>query len=198
MSSAGERISDIVEVLEQILLDVPIKDLLVNAHRVNKTWVAVIKGSTKLQQALFFEPVPIESCRYADRTHLAQAGHQQRGYSTVVVHHETHGTVSRRYLHDVWVTANPFESLFKKKRTEKTTRPEASWRRMFISQPPTIFSWRSTEFLKLDGLLDHIAADRGTLQRRDWTRIEYARDLLGGPRGPWFLGGVTSRGWQRV
>lgn len=46
-----------VELLEKILSELPIRYLLL-VQRVSKYWQQVIDGSTKLQQALFFEPIP--------------------------------------------------------------------------------------------------------------------------------------------
>lgn len=44
------------EILEAILLQLPISDLLVNAQLVSHQWKSAITSSTKLQQALFFRP----------------------------------------------------------------------------------------------------------------------------------------------
>ena len=44
------------ELLELILLELPMKDLLLNAQRVCRRWKANIDGSIKLQRALFFTP----------------------------------------------------------------------------------------------------------------------------------------------
>jgi hypothetical protein len=58
MASAPEQVSDTVELIEMILLKLPARDILL-AQRVSKQWQAVIKSSTKLQQALFFQPIVI-------------------------------------------------------------------------------------------------------------------------------------------
>lgn len=47
----------IPELLEQVLLNLPVKDILL-AQRVNRGFKATIDGSKKLQQALFFSPEP--------------------------------------------------------------------------------------------------------------------------------------------
>jgi hypothetical protein len=44
------------EILEAILLQLPIQYLLVNAQRVSHTWKTAIESSSLLQQALFFQP----------------------------------------------------------------------------------------------------------------------------------------------
>ncbi|KAK5168662.1 uncharacterized protein LTR77_005971 [Saxophila tyrrhenica] len=55
--SAGQRLSDTVELLEMILFGLPMKDLLFS-QKVCKQWNEVIESSTKLQQALFFKAPP--------------------------------------------------------------------------------------------------------------------------------------------
>ena len=55
-SRASEKVSAIGELLEAILLQIPVKDLLLN-QRVCKQWHSTIKNSTRLQQALFFKPL---------------------------------------------------------------------------------------------------------------------------------------------
>lgn len=47
----------VTELLEDILLHLPLKDLLLS-QRVNKHFKATIDGSLKLQRALFFSPAP--------------------------------------------------------------------------------------------------------------------------------------------
>lgn len=50
----------IAELLENILLQLPPRDLLL-AQRVNKKWRAEIEGSTKIQQKLFYKTRPLPS-----------------------------------------------------------------------------------------------------------------------------------------
>lgn len=54
--AASEHVFATVELLETVLLKLPIRDLLL-VQRTNKQWQAVITGSKKVQRALFFEPV---------------------------------------------------------------------------------------------------------------------------------------------
>ncbi|KAJ9132396.1 hypothetical protein NKR19_g9328 [Coniochaeta hoffmannii] len=55
---ASHRVLRTTELLELILLQLPIQDLLVDAQRVSRTWKAVIDSSPALQQALFFQASP--------------------------------------------------------------------------------------------------------------------------------------------
>lgn len=55
MATAAERVLELPELLERILLLVPMRDLLLS-QRVSKFWQALIANSLSLQQALFFKP----------------------------------------------------------------------------------------------------------------------------------------------
>lgn len=56
MATAAECVLELPELLERILLSVPIRDVLLS-QRVSKFWQALITNSLSLQQALFFKPV---------------------------------------------------------------------------------------------------------------------------------------------
>jgi hypothetical protein len=53
----SEAVFETFELLETILFELPMQTLLLS-QRVNKQWKSVLEGSTKLQQALFFKPIP--------------------------------------------------------------------------------------------------------------------------------------------
>ena len=57
MATAAGQVLDIIELLECVLLNLPTQDLLF-AQQVSKQWHMTIASSRKLQQALFFEPIP--------------------------------------------------------------------------------------------------------------------------------------------
>ncbi|KAK4614102.1 hypothetical protein CLAFUW4_09542 [Fulvia fulva] len=52
---AGETVAAIPELVEMILLQLPLQDVML-AQRVDRTFRDVIGGSSKLQQALFLRP----------------------------------------------------------------------------------------------------------------------------------------------
>ena len=66
---ASAQVFDTTELLEMILYKLPIRDLLF-AQRIAKQWKAVIDNSVKLQQALFFRPVPIEPVLFVIAPHF--------------------------------------------------------------------------------------------------------------------------------
>ncbi|CAK1361063.1 hypothetical protein CB0940_03526 [Cercospora beticola] len=55
MATAAERALNVAELLERILLSLPMKDILLD-QRVSKFWKELVKNSPKLQQALFYRP----------------------------------------------------------------------------------------------------------------------------------------------
>ncbi|KAK3708981.1 hypothetical protein LTR37_011145 [Vermiconidia calcicola] len=52
---AGAQLASIAELVEMILLSLPLSDILL-AQRVDRTWKHVIDTSPQLQRALFFAP----------------------------------------------------------------------------------------------------------------------------------------------
>lgn len=118
------------ELLEMLLLNLPIKDLLVNAQRVCKKWNSTIRDSPKLQQALFFSPLPGKSVRFLKHTASG---------IRFWAEHETNPNIYT-------VLQNPFQDhlalVWKPSlnTTEKKVRTindaNASWRRMLVCQPP--------------------------------------------------------------
>ncbi|KAI7234311.1 hypothetical protein KC330_g4906 [Hortaea werneckii] len=58
--TSGQQVWDISELLEHILLQLPMRDLLL-AQRVSRRFKAVIDSSDKIQQALFFKPAVLPS-----------------------------------------------------------------------------------------------------------------------------------------
>ncbi|GIZ36886.1 hypothetical protein CKM354_000035200 [Cercospora kikuchii] len=55
MATAAERALNVAELLERILLSLPMKDILLY-QRVSKFWKELVKNSPRLQQALFYRP----------------------------------------------------------------------------------------------------------------------------------------------
>ena len=55
--TAAVRVFEVTEILESIMLEVPMRDLLLS-KRVSRQFQQNIVGSVNLQRALFFEPAP--------------------------------------------------------------------------------------------------------------------------------------------
>ncbi|TKA72430.1 hypothetical protein B0A55_05406 [Friedmanniomyces simplex] len=64
--SARQQALATEELLENILLLLPISDILIRAPLVSKTWRATVEGLPRLQQALFFMPVKGKPLRLFD------------------------------------------------------------------------------------------------------------------------------------
>lgn len=123
-----DAVSNVPELLENILLELPIKSLLV-VQRVSKTFHATITGSPRLQQALFFKPLPVKPLKPETGVHVAQ----------------WLDSPDDQMYHNFF--ANPFYDKFRKIDVKTTddcsqpnapafNRPQASWRRMLVCQPP--------------------------------------------------------------
>lgn len=111
--SAVTRALGTQELLEMILLRLPICHLLARAPLVCKHWQAIISDSTKCQQATFFQPLPYEPLRLLEsRTHTALQWRRSQDDQYVY-------TVFKNPFLDLHITAG-----------EPIARPEASWRHM--------------------------------------------------------------------
>jgi hypothetical protein len=123
------------EILDIILLLVPLQDLLLHAPLVCKAWQQKIKASPRLQQALFLKPLP------GKLLHLYETGWAEDEYD---VHSYT--VFANPWLHTIQTKVRPVvsfrvpawdsdESLYEDKlnlealNMEALERPEASWRR---------------------------------------------------------------------
>jgi hypothetical protein len=128
MPSTRDRALLMPEVLELILLQLPLEDLLINAQRVNHLFHDLITSSRSLQQALFFCPSQDNSYGEVHYNSLLQKKFPP-------------------WFEDKWLMARTYR-LFdhkhfwrldwnsSKERTDAYARKEASWRRMLVAQPP--------------------------------------------------------------
>lgn len=127
-SSVALQALMVPELLEIILLELPLTDLLANMPRVCKHCKAIIDGSIKIQRALFFKPS-----------------------ADVLLEQRWEGYALFNGTKDVWVhsvIANPFIQQLNNEYLVGSSgaghmsmgvdRPEASWRRMLAAQPPHV------------------------------------------------------------
>ncbi|KAF7366381.1 putative f-box domain protein [Mycena sanguinolenta] len=114
------------ELLELILAHLPMRDLLVTAPLVCKTWQALAL-TPALQRVLFFEPVPLSSSAPMQNPLLAELFPP---FFTAVAQ-DTH-----------WArlpgSARSIKSMPWSKSPAAFKRAEASWRRMLVAQPPPL------------------------------------------------------------
>jgi hypothetical protein len=143
----------IPEILEAILLELPLQDLLTNAQLVNREWRTAIKSSKSIQKALFFKADPAASSQKPRFNPLLQKAFPP-------------WFDGRRHYR-----GKPFTDLKWSKNDEKRTaymRKEASWRRMLPMQPPP-------HVLKIDKASYYMRGNRRWKgQKRFWDGVRMA------------------------
>ena len=178
------------ELLEMLLVHLPIRDILLRAPLVSKHWKATIDTSPTLQHALFFRPVPGKTLRLYDSI--------RNPYVSFWAEKE-----DAEHIHTVF--ANPFYLGLKKRsqQQEEVTgrqrtaldRPEASWRRMRIVQPevevtalsypigdvrPDVRSWETKDVKMVDL---SVRSENGAVVFRQflgsplWREVEYGSEV---------------------
>lgn len=136
-SPATKKVLQIAELLQNILLYIPTRELLLNCLRVSKFWNETISESPSLQQNLHFRPMPKEKQHFQDGkpmysvcgllTHKL-AEYQSKFQEPFVLDYDANHTrsfdIQLSKLH--WI--------------EAFSRQEASWRKMLVVQPPVPFA----------------------------------------------------------
>lgn len=205
-SSASDKVFALPERLETILLDVPIRDVLVNAQRVSRVWHQIIHNSKTMQRALLFEPVPMDPVKSSlplKRSDLLHEWNTSSRGREVYQHIES-------TLRDHVVVRNPLLDIladcwyytFPAWHTAMR-RSEASWRRMLLSQPTVEFTvedftWLEHMRLEESEIFAEVVGDGRVLEgvhsllsllRRMmgwWVDVRFVRDveveLTGPPR----------------
>ena len=124
----------IPELLELILLYLPPKDLILS-QRTSQAFRDTVVGSTRLQRALFLAPDESSSSRRPENNRLLLRAFPGC-YPTVtlkIVHDELEGIMRAREIWDVNIS---FPADGTRSACLAVLYPEASWRKMFLSQPP--------------------------------------------------------------
>ncbi|KAK4922532.1 hypothetical protein LTR49_010232 [Elasticomyces elasticus] len=145
---ATQKVLNLPELLEAILLRLPIRDLLF-AQKVCKIWKLTIDTTLSIQKALFFAPGMVKDITYIPPTHipvpkwLATPGSARRepSQSDRMAAHEcqsyTNSAGIEGYaLNPLLVSHNDGEVDFRHGPWYIDAEPTASWARMFVTQPP--------------------------------------------------------------
>lgn len=134
--SAALRVFMVPELLEQILLRCTLTDLLINIPRVCTHFKATIENSIKLQRPLFFQPVTDTVLYEMAFSHAP--GYYTKPSDTKLCEPWPHPVVENPFLLEL---SNDFLIQFGDdlRKREVIERPEASWRRMLVTQPPLQF-----------------------------------------------------------
>lgn len=153
MQCAAEQVFQVPELLELVLFNLPQKDLLL-CQRVNRSFCNTVKFSPKLQKALFFMPdwsPRAHSIGDDDRTEQKPTNNRllrrafPGSYPTVshVMNRSHDQTAADDWITSAdsneqwsWDVAIQYPSNGTPDCCPATQYPEASWRRMHLSQPP--------------------------------------------------------------
>ncbi|PWY91897.1 hypothetical protein BO94DRAFT_461505 [Aspergillus sclerotioniger CBS 115572] len=141
-SSSTQWVLFTPELLEMILLQLDLRTLVASAQRVCRAWNGLIQGSSSLQEALFLKPIKKHKNNLTENTInplLAEA------FPAIFLQNEALFPRNKNEftLADLDMIRNP-------EKKAAYLRPEASWRRMLIQQPPAfklgIFCWSGSPF----------------------------------------------------
>ncbi|KAI5358537.1 Putative F-box-like domain superfamily protein [Septoria linicola] len=145
-NTASARVFGTAELIEMILLELPMQTLLVTAQRVCKDWNIAIASSTKLQQALFILPSTDDVLYWDWPLHLElDEVYEEAGKQCIFQHPliQPRAPNLQYYPTIVYQTGPPGRP-----RANKTGKPsvmqwpnilyrtEASWRKQLATQPP--------------------------------------------------------------
>ncbi|TVY59440.1 hypothetical protein LSUE1_G007756, partial [Lachnellula suecica] len=154
------------EMLESVLLQLPIRDLLVNAQPVSRAWHAAVAASPALQQRLFFQP-----CRADERSQEPEFNPLlQQKFPRWFKNYR--GIKTRNTFH----RGEPFEDLEWNKDSKSQNayaRQEASWRRMLPVQPPA----QTLQVFRHSSSMGGSSEQEGYLEFDDGVRMGALYDL---------------------
>jgi hypothetical protein len=154
-ASASHTFFSTPELLEGLLLEVSLRDLLVAAQRVNRSWHEMVASSPVLQQKLFFQPCPEQEDRGPEFNPLLQQAFPP-------FFEIPPGDRFRR--------GEPFKALqWNKNSTTQNAyaRREASWRRMLPMQTPS----KTLQVIKHSSYMGGSFKKEGDVQFQDGVRM---------------------------
>lgn len=138
----------IAELFENILAQLPLSDLL-NLQLVSRHWRNVINDSPKLQEKLFFQPTPQHTLELQEPQlnsllkSLFPLFFPQTPFPDPDPSNANSDVLAQPWFQEDFPESDDIKELdwFKDDgRRKAVLRPEASWRRMFLTQPPTRIS----------------------------------------------------------
>ncbi|KAK3623061.1 hypothetical protein LTR56_021814 [Elasticomyces elasticus] len=145
---ATNNVLDLPELLENILLQLPMRDLLF-AQKVCKTWKLTIDTTLSIQKALFFAPGMVKDIAYIPPTHIPvpkwlgtpNSARREFSYSDRLAAQECQSYIKSAgiegyALNPLLVSHNDGEVDFRHGPWYIDAEPMGSWVRMFVTQPP--------------------------------------------------------------
>jgi hypothetical protein len=127
----------IPEIFELILLNLDTRTLLTKANRICRAWSQFIAFSPPLQWALFFRP--LDNALNKPKTQnplLAEVFPSIFRQSSNIPEENTDDTKDGNGKHHASITFTTFDFVRRPYMLDAYMRPEASWRRMLVQQPP--------------------------------------------------------------
>ncbi|KAF4230188.1 hypothetical protein CNMCM6805_000823 [Aspergillus fumigatiaffinis] len=128
MAESTRLVLSTPELLENVLFYLDVQSLLTSAQRVCRSWTRLIQTSPRLQQTLFFKPIPPEQCRGKLLNPLLA-----RHFTGLLPALMDPYGVRDCSLRQPWSKQSD--------RRQKFFRREASWRQMLVQQPPASLAY---------------------------------------------------------
>ncbi|KAF2212830.1 hypothetical protein CERZMDRAFT_97330 [Cercospora zeae-maydis SCOH1-5] len=122
---AFDNLFGVLELAEAVFLELPPQQILVNVQRVCRRWQDIVTASLPIQQALFFRPIGMQG-----PIHFMKVSGEQYGGSWV----SPQGSRCPFQIYEHPLVAPLL--LHEQQPTRAMDRPEASWRRQLLTQPP--------------------------------------------------------------
>lgn len=196
-SAAAQQVSATTELLEAILLELPMRDLLMS-QKVSKHWKAVWDGSVRIQRALYFVPAEKRDkvvCGFA----CCVPNGRWLGTPLIITCIPSNLAKCRAVMNPLLrerKVMSGIESEFIALRSKLLASPEnASCRRMYISQPPT--EWRNTRVRIRSNVTNSTqglqVSGRGKLLRDILPDVEWISENVGDVE-TWGVRGYQSQG----
>ncbi|GME25268.1 putative f-box domain protein [Neofusicoccum parvum] len=130
-SDSMHRVLGIYELVELVFLHLPMRDLL-RIQQVCRAWQSTIQTSPSIQQSLFFAPKRRRHPVYPEKEqwelNALLAAAFPPWFRTAYVKSRWDWPMARSFAELPWAKDE--------RRTRAFMRPEASWRRMLLTQPP--------------------------------------------------------------
>lgn len=132
--TACEDVFAVPEMAEMILLQLPMRDILVNVQRTSRAWQRLVNNSLAIQQAIFMRPVGHAPLRYFNPDPQVRTWSRERWA-------ESEDAAGVSVIENPIIT-NALQQILSHGpesfvNVEAARHPQASWRRMFATQPPT-------------------------------------------------------------
>lgn len=175
--SAMEEVFAMPELLEAILLHLPLSQLLMTAQLVCSFFHETVADSPMLQQALFFMPTSMDKPYFSRPNPMLT--HRINSHFIDERENRSPGVEDTKWPFDGALKQLNWEEWIKKHR--KYTVRGASWRRMLVVQPPI----QDLEFISKGGtwrIHNETGIRMGQLENThsdDWARFHITKDGLG-------------------